>query len=210
MDDHSRIEMAHMLYGVCLAIIHGERGLSEPPGEFRSLNSSRKRRPRDLIQRLAHSIVSHAFSRGACVPTFVVVLLFIGERLIRWGLWPSSIATIPFTVRGGVRARGSSPSLCMAQLSLQLVDFQLQCFGILFLREMTLSLWLASSDPGTMHTLLSIPSPLEVDERILALGSYGFYLSWIWICHGWTLSSPTLEYSLSHRRRQLWGPNLNF
>ena len=43
MDGHSLIEMAYMLYEVCLAIIHGKRGLSEPTGEFCSLNSSCER-----------------------------------------------------------------------------------------------------------------------------------------------------------------------
>ena len=86
MDDHSLIEMAHMLYEICLAIIHGKRGLSEPPGEFCSLNSSRERQLGDLIQCLAQSGVSHNFSRGALMLTFVVVLLFVGEKLAGWGL----------------------------------------------------------------------------------------------------------------------------
>ena len=86
MDGHSLIEVAHMLYGVCLAIIDGECGLSEPSGEFCSLNSSCKRRPGDLIQRLAHNIVSHTFLKGAFMPTLVVMLLFVGERLARRGL----------------------------------------------------------------------------------------------------------------------------
>ena len=86
MDGHSLTEVAHMLYGICLAIIHGECGLSEPSGEFCLLNSSCERRPGDLIQRLAHSIISHTFSKGALMPTLAVVLLFIGERLARWGL----------------------------------------------------------------------------------------------------------------------------
>ena len=86
MDGHSLIEVAHMLYGVCLAIIHGKRGLSELPGEFCLLNSLRERQPGDLTQRLAHNVVSHTLSRGALMPTFVVVLLFAGERLTGWGL----------------------------------------------------------------------------------------------------------------------------
>ena len=86
MDSHSLIEVAHMLYGVCLATIHGKRELSELPGEFCSLNSSRERRLGDLIQRLAHSVVSHTFSKGALMPMLVVVLLFVGERLAGRGL----------------------------------------------------------------------------------------------------------------------------
>ena len=86
MGGHSLIEVAHMLYGVCLAIIHGKRVLSEPLGEFCSLNSSCERRLGDLIQRLAHSVVSHTFLKGALMPTLVVVLLFVGERLAGWGL----------------------------------------------------------------------------------------------------------------------------
>ena len=86
MDSHSLIEVVHMLYRVCLATIHGKRGLSEPLGEFFLLNSSRERRLIDLIQCLAHSVISQTFSKGALMPTFVVVLLFIGERLTGWGL----------------------------------------------------------------------------------------------------------------------------
>ena len=86
MDGHSLIEVAHMLYGVCLAIIDGECGLSEPLGEFCSLNSSRERRLRDLIQRLAHIVISLTFSKGALMPMLVVVLLFVGERLAGRGL----------------------------------------------------------------------------------------------------------------------------
>ena len=86
MDDHSLIEVAHMLYGVCHAIIHGERGLSELSGEFCLLNSSRERRPGDLIQRLAYSVISHTFLKGALMPTLVVVLLFVGKRLAGQGL----------------------------------------------------------------------------------------------------------------------------
>ena len=86
MGSHPLIKVAHMLYGVCFAIIHGKWGLSELPGEFCSLNSSCERRLGDLIQRLAYSVVSHTFSKGALMPTFVVVLLFVRERLARWGL----------------------------------------------------------------------------------------------------------------------------
>ena len=86
MDSHSLIEVTHMLYRVCLAIIHGKCGLSEPLGEFYSFNSSRERQPGDLIQPLAHSVVYHTFSKGALMPTLAVVLLFVGERLAGWGL----------------------------------------------------------------------------------------------------------------------------
>ena len=86
MDGHSLIEVAHMLYEVCLATIHGKRGLSESPGEFCLLNSARERRLRDLIQRLAHIVISLTFSKGALMPMLVVVLLFVGERLAGRGL----------------------------------------------------------------------------------------------------------------------------
>ena len=86
MGSHSLIEVTHMLNRVCAAIIHGKRGLSELPGEFYSLNSVRERRPGDLIQRFAHSVISHTSRRSTLMPTFVVVLLFIGERLAGWGL----------------------------------------------------------------------------------------------------------------------------
>ena len=80
MDGHFLIKVAHMLYGVCPTIIHGKRGLSEPPGEFCSLNSAREKQLGDLIQRLAHNVVSHTFSRGALMPKFVE------ERLVGWDL----------------------------------------------------------------------------------------------------------------------------
>ena len=43
MDSHSLIEVAYMLNGVCLAIIHGESGLIELLREFYSLNPTRER-----------------------------------------------------------------------------------------------------------------------------------------------------------------------
>ena len=86
MGSHSLIEVTHMLNRVYAAIIHGKSGLSEPPGEFYSLNSVRERQLEDLIQRFAHNIVSHTSTRWVLMPTFVVVLLFVGERLAGWGL----------------------------------------------------------------------------------------------------------------------------
>ena len=83
MGSHSLIEVTHMLNRVYAAIIHGKNGLSELPGEFCSLNSVHERRPRDLIKSFAYSVVSHTSTRWALMPTFVVVLLFIGERLAR-------------------------------------------------------------------------------------------------------------------------------
>ena len=86
MEGHSLIEVAHMFYEVCPTIIRGKHGLSELPGEFCSLNSTRERRPGDLIQRFAHSVISHTSRRSTLMPTFVVVLLFVGKRLAGWGL----------------------------------------------------------------------------------------------------------------------------
>ena len=31
MHSHSLVEVAYVFHGVCLTIVHGERGLSEPP-----------------------------------------------------------------------------------------------------------------------------------------------------------------------------------
>ena len=44
-----------------------------------------ERRFGNLVQHLAHSVVSQAFARQALIPTFVMVLIIVGERLARWG-----------------------------------------------------------------------------------------------------------------------------
>ena len=76
--------MAHMFYGVRSTIVDGERGLMESPGKFGVFYLVCERRSRDLIERLAHSVISKAFTKRALVPIFIMVLFIVGERLTWW------------------------------------------------------------------------------------------------------------------------------
>ena len=82
MDSHPLVELAHMLYGVCLTVVKGEGWLLEPLRKYGPFYVMRKRRPGELIQRPAHGIVSQAPRRWAFVSTSPVVFFFMGEGLI--------------------------------------------------------------------------------------------------------------------------------
>ena len=109
-------ELAHMFYRVHSTIVYGERGRMESTRKSRPFYFARERWFGDLIQHLAHSVVSQAFTRRALVSSPVVVLFNIGERVTWWSSWPLPIISILFIVEGDVRTgRGSFP-LRMAQL----------------------------------------------------------------------------------------------
>ena len=84
MDGHPLIELAHMFYRVCSTIVNGERWLVEAPWKFSPFYFACEGGFRDLIQRLVHNIISHAFARRALVPSLVVAFFIIGERFAWW------------------------------------------------------------------------------------------------------------------------------
>ena len=83
MDGDPLIELAHMFYRVRLTIVNGERRLVETSRKFGPLYLVRERGFRDLIQRLAYNVISHAFARRAIVFSLVVTLFIVGERFAR-------------------------------------------------------------------------------------------------------------------------------
>ena len=52
-----------------------------------------------------------------------------------------------------------------------MVNLQLQAPGVLLMEDVTPSLKLAPASMCGMHTNLTVPSPLKVEERILTLGT---------------------------------------
>ena len=176
MNNHSLIEVAHMLYRIRLTIVNGECGLMESQRKFCPLYLARERWSRDLIQRLAHSIISQAFTRWAFISTFLMVLLVVRERLVEWSSWPSPITRILFTLRGNVRVIGGPFSPCMAKLPLQLVNLQLHGSVILFLRYVISKSRMASACMCSVHAPLSISHTFEIKEIILLLRPCGLLL----------------------------------
>ena len=83
MDSHSLVEMAHMLHRICSTIVDSERWLIKSSRKSCPFNLACERRLGNLVQRLAHNVISQAFVRRALIPMFVMVLLIIGERLAR-------------------------------------------------------------------------------------------------------------------------------
>ena len=86
MDGHPLVELAHMFYRVYSTIVNGECRLVEALWKFSPLYLARERRFRDLIQHLAHNVISHAFTRRALVFSLLVALFIAGERFA----WRSS------------------------------------------------------------------------------------------------------------------------
>ena len=83
MDGHSLVEMAHMIHRIRSTIIDGECWLIEPSRKSCPFNLVREGGLGNLVQRLAHGVISQTFARRALIPTFVMVLLIVGERLAR-------------------------------------------------------------------------------------------------------------------------------
>ena len=137
MDSHPLVELAHMLHRVCFTVVDGEGWLLEPSRKCIPFYVVHEMRLGELVQCPAHGIVSQAPRRWAFAPTPPVVLFFVRKGLT-WGSprsLPIVIAT--FIIGGYVRPRTRSPSLCMAQLSLQIVYLSLHGpLIVLFLRYM--------------------------------------------------------------------------
>ena len=88
------------------------------------------------------------------------------------------ITTILFIARRKIRNGRSSPSPLVAQLPFQMVNLLLHGFGIFLMREVATTPRMAFTSVDSMHTPLSVPSPLEVDKMIFMLGPPRLYLVW--------------------------------
>ena len=185
--------MAYVFHMVCSTIIHGERGLGEPSRKSPSLDSTRERWSRNLVECWAHRIISQAFGRWNPVSTLMMVVFFIQEKLTRRSPWSTSITTILFIVRGEVRIERSLPSPFVAQLPLQMINLQLHVLSIFLVTGVTPSSRLTSTSMGGMHTTFPILSSFKMKEMILMSRAHRFPLVWTWTYHNWPL------YSLSHK-----------
>ena len=136
-----------------------------------------------MIQCPAHGTVSQASRRQAFTFTPPIVLFFMREGLA----WRSSqslpIVMITFITGWRVRVGMRSPSLCMAQLSLQVVYLSLHgLLIILSLGYVTAHTRVAPAGLSGVHTSLSKPSillistTLRVGKVTLLLGSSRFRL----------------------------------
>ena len=141
MDSHPLVKLAHMLHGVYVAVINGKGWLLESSRECNPLYVACERWFRELIQFLAHGIISQAPRRWAFTLTPLVVLFFIREGLAWRGSRSLPIVIIAFIIGGHVRARTRLPSLCMAQLSLQVVYLSLHGLSSFCLWDTWLPTW---------------------------------------------------------------------
>ena len=113
--------------------------------------------------------------------TPLVVLFYMREGLAWRGSRSLPIVIIAFIIGGQVRVRMRSPSLCMAQLFLQVVYLSLHgLFIILSLGYVTAHTRMASASLSGVYTSLSKPSilfiliTLRVGKVTLLLGSSRF------------------------------------
>ena len=58
MDNHPLFKLAHMLHQVCSTVVKGEGWLLEPSREYDPFYVVRERRLGELIQCLAHGVIS--------------------------------------------------------------------------------------------------------------------------------------------------------
>ena len=167
-----------MLHGVRVAVIKGESRLLESPRECSPFYTACERWFKELIQCPTHGIVSQATRRWASAFEPLVMLFFMREGLAWRGSRSLPIVIIAFIIRGQVRVRMRSPSLCMAQFSLQVVYISLHgLFVILSLGYMAAHTRMASASLSGVYTPFSKPSilfiliMLRVGKVALLLGS---------------------------------------
>ena len=191
MDSHSLIKVAYMLLKVRSTNVDGERWLMEPPRKYCPFNLAREGRLGNLVQCLAHSVISQTFVRRALVSMFVMVFFIIGKGLAGWSSWPSLITSILFTLWGNVRVgggfvltvHGATSSLIGQSLIAWL------CYVALERRDFQLE-----SD-FQLHATLLISPPFKIKEIILSLGPRRFLLMGSWSYHSWPLHSLAHEFS---------------
>ena len=85
MDNHSLVEVAYMFHRVRSTIVNGEHWLIEVLRKSCPSDLAHERQLGNLVQRPAHSVVCQASVRRALIPSFMMVLLIVGERLTSWG-----------------------------------------------------------------------------------------------------------------------------
>ena len=196
-----------MLHRVCIAVIKDEGWLLESLRECSPFYTSCERWFRELIQCPAHGIVSQSPRRWAFTFTPLVMLFFMRESLTWKGSWSLPIVIVAFIIGEHVRARMRSPSLCMEQLSLQVVYLSLHgMFIILSLGYVTAHTRMVFASLSGIHTSLLKPSilfisiTLRVGKVTLLLGSSRFRLIGAcsmraWSCHACSLPLPTHKFS---------------
>ena len=136
-----------------------------------------------MIQCLAYGIVSQAHRRWAFTFTPLVIFFFMRESLTWKGSRSLPIVIVAFIIGEHVRARMRSPSLCMKQLSLQVIYLSLHgLFIILSLGYVTAHTRMVFASLSGIHNSLSKPSILfilitfRVGKVTLLLGSIRFRL----------------------------------
>ena len=127
--------------------------------------------------------MSQAPRKWAFTFTPLVMLFFMRESLALKCSQSLPIVIVAFIIGGHVRARMRLPSLCIAQLSLQVVYLLLHgLFIILSLGYVTAHTRMASASLSGIHISLSKPSilfiliTLRVGKVTLLLGSIRFRL----------------------------------
>ena len=166
-----------MLHRVCIDVIKGEGRLLESPRECSPFYAVCERWFRELVQCPAHGIVSQAPKRWASAFAPLVILFFMREGLALRGSRSLPIVIIASIIGGQVRVRIRSPSLCMAQFSLQVIYLsQHGLFVILSLGYVAAHTRMASASLSGVYTSFSKPSilfisiTLKVGKVALLLG----------------------------------------
>ena len=209
-----------MLHKVYVAVIKGESWLLESPKECSPFYAVCERWFRELIQCLAHGIVSQALRKWASVFAPLVMLFFMGEGLALRGSRSLPIVIIAFIIGGQVRDKMRSPSLCMAQFSLQVVYLSLHgLFVILSLGYVAAHTRIAFTSLSGIYTSLSKPSIffISITPRVgkvaLLLGPNRLRLMGAcsirtWSYHAWLL--PLLAHKFSPQTTLIVGSRFGY
>ena len=113
MDSHPLVKLAHVLHGVCFAVIKGEGRLLESSRKRSPFYAAREAGFRELVWCLAHGVVSRAPGRWAFTFVPPEILFFMGEGLAWRSPRSLPIVVITFVIEGYVMPGMEGPSLCV-------------------------------------------------------------------------------------------------
>ena len=194
-----------MFHGVYITVINGEGWLLKSPRERSPFYAACERWFKELVQCPAHGIVSQAPRRWASVFVPLVTLFLMRESLALGGSRSLPIVIIVFIIMKRVRARMRLLSLCIAQLSLQVIYLSLHgLFIILSLGYVTAHTGIASTSLSGVYAPLSKPSILFVSitfrvwEVALLLGSSQLELMGACSMRAWSYHAQLLSL-LAHK-----------
>ena len=186
MNGHFFIKMADMLHRIRSTIIKRESLLIKSLRKAYTLYPPCKRWFCNLVQRFVHGLVSKTFVWWTLILTpMATIFLVAWESFAEWSSRSLPVRGIFCIFRRRFRPKRWSPSLCVTQLLLQVINLTLHVTLILCMGNMTFPTCLTPISMRGLHTSFMISPLLKVHNWVIMLGTPWFRLVWTIITLMW-------------------------